>query len=178
MEKNILSRVGFMTQEDKNDFEKRLEILFDKTEKLEQSISRIDKKLDALLSNVANLPANEISAAVSEVKNNLRLFNQSERQLIKEIESKLFLQLGSQFDEIHYLQYNLQKLQQSAEFMEKNISQDGGLIPEFERLAEKLNKNLLTKDDLETVESFLRLIAANQLIQETYFENASADSHE
>ena len=100
----------------------------------------------------------EINLTVNEIKSNIRTYNQFERQLIKEIESKLFLQLKSQFDEIHYLQYNLQKTQQSTENVDKILSD----------IKTKFDENLLTKDDLKIIESFLRFIAANQMIQETY----------
>ena len=100
----------------------------------------------------------EINLTVNEIKSNIRIYNQFERQFIKEIESKLFLQLKSQFDEIHYLQYNLQKTQQSTENVDKILSD----------IKTKFDENLLTKDDLKVIESFLRFIAANQMIQETY----------
>ncbi len=169
MEKDILSRMGFMTQMDKIDFEKRFEILVNKTEKLEQDVStlnsgiaRLEKKLDELLSGVVDSRTviNDVSAIISETKNNLRIYNQSERQLLNDIQVKLFQQLKSQFDEIHYLQYNLQKTQQSADSADKNCQDI------------KLNfEHLLNKEDLKVVESFLRFIAANQMIQETYFES-------
>ena len=192
---DILSGIGFMTQSDKTDFEKRFELLVDRTEKLEQdvsdltsAISRLEKKLDAIFSN-QNSAINEMSATVSEVKNNMRVFNQSERQLLNEISSKLSQQLKSQFDEIHYLQYNLQRTQQSAESIEKNYSQELDLITDIQNnisrtvegnekfladvrlLFNAIGAERLTKEDLKVVESFLRLIAANQMIQETYFES-------
>ena len=169
MEKDILSRMGFMTQTDKIDFEKRFEILVNKTEKLEQDVSilnfgivRLEKKLDELLSALTNsrIVMNDISAIISETKNNLRIYNQSERQLLTDIQTKIFQQLNSLFDEIHYLQYNLQRTQQSAESADKNCRDIKNIF----------GKNQLTKDDLRVIESFLRLIAANQMIQETYFE--------
>lgn len=184
-----------MTQSDKTDFEKRFELLVDRTEKLEQdvsdltsAISRLEKKLDAIFSN-QNSAINEMSATVSEVKNNMRVFNQSERQLLNEISSKLSQQLKSQFDEIHYLQYNLQRTQQSAESIEKNYSQELDLITDIQNnisrtvegnekfladvrlLFNAISAERFTKEDLKVVESFLRLIAANQMIQETYFES-------
>lgn len=170
MEKDILSRMGFMTQMDKIDFEKRFEILVNKIEKLEQDVSilnsgiaRLEKKLDDLLSGVVDSRTvmNDVSAIVLETKNNLRIYNQSERQLLNDIQAKVFQQLKSQFDEIHYLQYNLQKTQQSADSADKNCLDIKNIF----------GKNLLTKDDLHVIESFLRLIAANQMIQETYFES-------
>lgn len=195
MENDILSRIGFMTQSDKTDFEKRFEFLVDKTEKLEQNvsdltsvISRLEKKLDVIFSN-QNSVINGMSATVSEVKNNMRVFNQSERQLLNEISSKLSQQLKSQFDEIHYLQYNLQRTQQSAESIEKNCSQELDLITDIQNnisrtvegnekfladvrlLFDAISAERLNKEDLKVVESFLRLIAANQMIQETYFES-------
>ena len=79
-------------------------------------------------------------------------------QLLKEMDSRLSLQLKSQFDEMHYLQYNLQKTRQSTENVDKILSD----------IKTKFDENLLTKDDLKIIESFLRFIAANQMIQETY----------
>lgn len=224
MEKSILSRVGFMTQEDKSEFDRNFGFLLSKTEKLERDVvdlnagmSRLEKKLDNILSSITNSQTdilnvsadtkkkleiqnsviNEAATTISEVKNNLRIFNQSERQLIKEIDSKLSLQLKSQFDEIHYLQYNLQRIQQSTETIEKNIPQEldllnkiqvkiteqqkliselnSSLIIELKQFLNNLNENQLTKSDLHVLESFLRLIAANQMIQETYL-NITEDS--
>lgn len=167
MEKNILSRVGFMTQEDKSDFDNNFKILVSRTEKLERDISdlnnnitRLEQKLDKIIS-IQNSSDSEISATVSEIKNNLRVFNQSERQLLNDIQAKLFQQLKTQFDEIHYLQYNLQRTQQSAESAEKNCLDIKNIFGD----------NQLTKDDLRIIESFLRLIAANQMLQEIYLEN-------
>lgn len=213
-----------MTQEDKSEFDRNFGFLLSKTEKLERDVvdlnagmSRLEKKLDNILSSITNSQTdilnvsadtkkkleiqnsviNEAATTISEVKNNLRIFNQSERQLIKEIDSKLSLQLKSQFDEIHYLQYNLQRIQQSTETIEKNIPQEldllnkiqvkiteqqkliselnSSLIIELKQFLNNLNENQLTKSDLHVLESFLRLIAANQMIQETYL-NITEDS--
>jgi len=199
MEKDILARMGFMTQSDKSDFENRFALLVDKTEKLERDvsalnsgISRLEKKLDELLSGVVDSRTvmNDVSAIVSETKNNLRIYNQSERQLLNDIQTKIFQQLNSQFDEIHYLQYNLQKISQSVEdsttleketfanIQSKMDSQlgeiktiDETLIYSVETLLKHLDSDKLTKDDLCVIESFLRFIAANQMIQETYFDS-------
>lgn len=156
-----------MTQEDKTDFDNNFKNLVSRTEKLERDISdlnntvaRLEQKLDKILS-VQNSSESEITASVSEIKNNLHVYNQSERQLLNDIQIKLFQRLNSQFDEIHYLQYNLQKTQQSAESAEKNCLDIKNIFSD----------NQLTKDDLRVIESFLRLIAANQMIQETYFES-------
>ena len=192
MENDILSRIGFMTQSDKTEFEKRFELLVEKTEKLAQDVSalsnvvaRLESKLDNVISD-QNSAINEMSDTVSEVKNNLRVFNQAERQLLKEIQSNLSLQLKSQFDEIHYLQYNLQRTQQSTEVIEKSHSQELDLITDVQNkisesaqnsvaaiksLGDSIITNSLTRDDLKVIESFLRLIAANQMIQETYFDS-------
>ncbi len=101
-------------------------------------------------------------------------------------------QLQAQFDEIHALQSNLQKTQKSAESVEKSCTQElnllkviqneiaeqknlnatsnDKLLSEIKKLLNTSSKEQLTKDDLKAVESFLRLIAANQMIQETYLE--------
>ena len=126
--------------------EQNFNALAEKTEKLERDIAnlnagmkRLEQKLDKILSSIGNshTAIDDVSATVSEVKNNLRLFNQSERQLLNEINSNLLRQLQIQFD---------------------NFSK------------KSLTENQLTKDDLKAIESFLRLIAANQMIQETYLE--------
>lgn len=126
--------------------EQNFNSLAEKTEKLERDIAnlnagmkRLEQKLDKILSSIGNshTAIDDVSATVSEVKNNLRLFNQSERQLLNEINSNLLRQIQIQFD---------------------NFSK------------KSLTENQLTKDDLKAVESFLRLIAANQMIQETYLE--------
>lgn len=126
--------------------EQNFNSLAEKTEKLERDIAnlnagmkRLEQKLDKILSSIGNshTAIDDVSATVSEVKNNLRLFNQSERQLLNEINSNLLRQLQIQFD---------------------NFSK------------KSLTENQLTKDDLKAIESFLRLIAANQMIQETYLE--------
>ena len=109
------------------------------------------------------LEIDEIHSTLNEIKNNLQIYNQAERQLLKEMDSRLSLQLKSQFDEMHYLQYNLQRTQQSSEFVEKTLS-------EVRRVLYKHFENQLGKEDLQVIESFLRLIAANQMIQETYFQ--------
>lgn len=205
--------------------EQNFNSLAEKTEKLERDIAnlnagmkRLEQKLDKILSNIgnSNTAIDDVSANVSEVKNNLRLFNQSERQLFHEINSKLSQQLQAQFDEIHYLQYNLQRTQKSAESVEKfstqelnllkviqkeiaeqknlsdtlndellsvksiqdkiaqqqslNVALNDELLSEVKKLLNTFSKEQLTKDDLKTIESFLRLIAANQMIQETYLE--------
>ncbi|MBQ7199585.1 MAG: hypothetical protein IJS29_10005, partial [Selenomonadaceae bacterium] len=199
--------------------------LAEKTEKLERDIAnlnagmkRLEQKLDKILSSIgnSNTVIDDVSANVSEVKNNLRLFNQSERQLFHEINSKLSQQLQAQFDEIHSLQSNLQKTQKSAESVEKfstqelnllkviqdklaeqknlsdalndellsvkgiqdkiaqqqslNVALNDELLSEVKKLSTIFSKEQLTKDDLKAIESFLRLIAANQMIQETYLE--------
>ena len=126
--------------------EQNFNSLAEKTEKLERDIAnlnagmkRLEQKLDKILSSIvtSHTAIDDVSATVSEVKNNLRLFNQSERQLLNEINSNLLRQIQIQFD---------------------NFSK------------KSLTENQLTKDDLKAVESFLRLIAANQMIQETYLE--------
>ena len=126
--------------------EQNFNSLAEKTEKLERDIAnlnagmkRLEQKLDKILSSIGNshTAIDDVSATVSEVKNNLRLFNQSDRQLLNEINSNLLRQIQIQFD---------------------NFSK------------KSLTENQLTKDDLKAVESFLRLIAANQMIQETYLE--------
>ena len=126
--------------------EQNFNSLAEKTEKLERDIAnlnagmkRLEQKLDKILSSIGNshTAIDDVSATVSEVKNNLRLFNQSERQLLNEINSNLLRQIQIQFD---------------------NFSK------------KSLTENQLTKDDLKAIESFLRLIAANQMIQETYLE--------
>lgn len=181
--------------------EQNFNSLAEKTEKLERDIAnlnsgikRLEQKLDKILSSIgaSHTAIDDVSANVSEVKNNLRLFNQSERQLFHEINSKLSQQLQAQFDEIHYLQYNLQKTQQSTESLEKysdqelnllkviqdkiaeqkifNAKMNDELLSEVKKLLNTGGKEQLTKDDLKAVESFLRLIAANQMIQEIYFE--------
>lgn len=205
--------------------EQNFNSLAEKTEKLERDIAnlnagmkRLEQKLDKILSNIgnSNTAIDDVSANVSEVKNNLRLFNQSERQLFHEINSKLSQQLQAQFDEIHSLQYNLQRTQKSAESVEKfstqelnllkviqdkiseqknlsdtlndellsvkgiqdkmaqqqslNVALNDELLSEVKKLLNTFSKEQLTKDDLKAIESFLRLIAANQMIQETYFE--------
>ena len=187
MGKNILSRVGFMTQEDKTEFDKNFEFLLNRMDKLENDVvnlnngmKRLEEKFDKIIPKItaSHSLIDEVSTTIFEIKNNLRIFNQSERQLIKEIESKLFLQLKSQFDEIHYLQYNSQKTQQSAENIEKNIlDMNTNLINKLKELLNNLNENQLTKSDLNVVESFLRLIAANQMIQETFL-NITEDSND
>lgn len=190
-----------MTQDDKSDFDQNFNALAEKTEKLERDIAnlnagmkRLEQKLDKILSSIgnSNTAIDDVSANVSEVKNNLRLFNQSERQLFHEIKSKLSQQLQAQFDEIHSLQSNLQKTQKSAESVEKfsaqelnllkviqdkiaeqknlNATSNDKLLSEIKKLLNTSSKEQLTKDDLKAVESFLRLIAANQMIQETYLE--------
>ena len=106
----------------------------------------------------------EMRLTLDEIKNNLQFYNQAERRLLGEMDSKLSLQLKSQSEEIHYLQYNLQKTQQSADSADKNCLDIKNI----------LDKNL-TKDDLRVVESFLRLIAANQMIQETYLHDIKND---
>lgn len=190
-----------MTQDDKSDFDQNFNALAEKTEKLERDIAnlnsgmkRLEQKLDKILSSIgnSNTAIDDVSANVSEVKNNLRLFNQSERQLFHEIKSKLLQQLQAQFDEIHALQSNLQKTQKSAESVEKSCTQElnllkviqneiaeqknlnatsnDKLLSEIKKLLNTSSKEQLTKDDLKAVESFLRLIAANQMIQETYLE--------
>ncbi len=186
-----------MTQDDKSDFDQNFNALAEKTEKLERDIAnlnagmkRLEQKLDKILSSIgnSNTAIDDVSANVSEVKNNLRLFNQSERQLFHEIKSKLSQQLQAQFDEIHSLQSNLQKTQKSAESVEKFSAQELNLLKviqdkiaeqknlndeflsEVKKLLNTSSKEQLTKDDLKAVESFLRLIAANQMIQETYLE--------
>lgn len=181
--------------------EQNFNALAEKTEKLERDIAnlnsgmkRLEQKLDKILSSIgnSNTAIDDVSANVSEVKNNLRLFNQSERQLFHEIKSKLSQQLQAQFDEIHSLQSNLQKTQKSAESVEKSCTQElnllkviqdeiaeqknlnatsnDKLLSEIKKLLNTSSKEQLTKDDLKAVESFLRLIAANQMIQETYLE--------
>ena len=158
-----------MTQADKADLEKRFELLADKTEKLEQNIialnlgiDRLEKKLDDILSAFADSQTsiNDVSATISEVENNLSAFNQAECRILKEMDTKLLQQLKSQFDEIHYLQYNLQRTQQATENIEHSCSKELELL-----------NNCLTKDDLKVVESFLRLIAANQMILQTYIDD-------
>ena len=205
--------------------EQNFNALAEKTEKLERDIAnlnagmkRLEQKLDKILSSIgaSNTAIDDVSANVSEVKNNLRLFNQSERQLFHEINSKLSQQLQAQFDEIHSLQSNLQKTQKSAESVEKfstqelnllkviqdklaeqknlsdalndellsvkgiqdkiaqqqslNVALNDELLSEVKKLLNTFGKEQLTKDDLKAIESFLRLIAANQMIQETYLE--------
>ena len=95
----------------------------------------------------------EIHSTLAEIKNNLQFYNQTQRQLLNDMQTKFSQQFKSQFEEIHYLQYNLQKTQQSEESIEDRINQ-------------------ITQEDLKVIESFLRLIAANQMIQETYLHDS------
>ena len=95
----------------------------------------------------------EIHSTLAEIKNNLQFYNQTQRQLLNDMQTKFSQQFKSQFEEIHYLQYNLQKTQQSADSIEDRINQ-------------------ITQEDLKVIESFLRLIAANQMIQETYLHDS------
>ena len=51
-----------------------------------------------------------------------------------------------------------------------NVALNDELLSEVKKLLNTFGKEQLTKDDLKAIESFLRLIAANQMIQETYLE--------
>ena len=154
--------------------EQNFNALAEKTEKLERDIAnlnagmkRLEQKLDKILSSIgnSNTVIDDVSANVSEVKNNLRLFNQSERQLFHEINSKLSQQLQAQFDEIHSLQSNLQKTQKSAESVEKFSTQELNLlkviqdkISEQKNLSDTLNDELLSVKGIKFEYKFNRQI--------------------
>ncbi len=110
--------------------------------------SRLSTRIKNLEQEIA-----EIHSTLTEIKNNLQFYNQTQRQLLNDMQTKFSQQFKSQFEEIHYLQYNLQKTQQSEESIEDRINQ-------------------ITQEDLKVIESFLRLIAANQMIQETYLHDS------
>ncbi len=156
----------------KNDLEKQFEFLVDKITKLERDISelnaginRLEEKIDDAFFSLKNSQTDidDISSTALEIKNNMRAYNQSERQFLIDMSTKLAQELRTLFGETHYLQYKLQKTQQSAESNEKSLA-------DIKSFVNVINTDRLTKDDLRVVESFLRLIAANQMIQETYFE--------
>ena len=166
MGKNILSQVGFMTQDDKTDFDKNFELLVSRTEELERdvvnlntSMTRLEQKLDKIFENI-----DENTNKQLEIKNNMQVFNQSQRQLIKEIDSKFSQLLKSQFEDIQ------NKISEQRTFIS---SFRNSLASELNQFFGFNNNKLLTKEDLQVIESFLRLIAANQLIQETYFDTTN-----
>lgn len=176
-EENILSHAELTTQ---NEVE------------LNKSFSMILKELSSLEVEISDLKnsVKMMNQTVSEIKNNIQFYNRAERQLLNEIHTKWTQQLNTQFDEIHYLQYNMQKLDQSVKdsirleketLADTQTKMDNQLIEiktaneslnhSVENLIKHLDKDNLNKDDLRVIESFLRLIAANQMIQETYFES-------
>lgn len=154
MKKSVLARIGFFTQEDKVEIEEQLGELEDgikgSAASLEEKINELSVQVKEVETRITN-----ISNTVSRIENAIM----SMEQIINDAGDNTANKLGT----------SLKNVSEYIELLKKDIKNNSQLL-------NKINSETATKDDLEVVSSFLRFIAANQLLSEA--EDAITREHD
>lgn len=144
MEKSIFARMGLATQEDKAELEKALN---DVREMIRKQSMDFGERIDEMALNVRALDAKLTS--VNEEVRGLEIAIESLNQAIVDLGGKIAEVVKGSLD--------------------CNSKEMGKIVRENKKIntmLKEIDESKVTKDDVETLSSFLRFIAANQLIQE------------
>ncbi len=187
MIRSILARMGLVTQKDKKELENHLAELSKQIMQLESQMKNDREAIDRSLDDVIEKTVNSIRQVVSESqKSVIETIQQSGNDYNREIEKYMASMNADLEDHKNALLEEIQKecalLRCMDERMDNNILDILGEIKGLRKdgrnntmLLQDLEKGKITKDDFDVISSFLRLIAANQLIQETYLAGSSLD---
>lgn len=155
MEKSILSRMGFLTRNDKEDFAKQFAEISEEISQLKNDITNMGRCVEENqqtsvqhLSSIQKIFSEKFK--LYEVKNKNFISDLQIQQT--EVISIIKKSLKQQYEAILSTQKNCQKILANSQAMDQRL--------------QNIEKNGLTKEDLDIVCGFLRLLAASQLIQE------------